>query len=105
MRRDARSLKDLCAHYDLSLNPASIHNALVNAGVMRTVSYLSTTGSGEEKTFKEIVPDYLHLGINRRSMHEFKTEPRFYIDSFPQLLAIVVRQIHQELKEIIEFNT
>ncbi|WFP48532.1 hypothetical protein PL263_10445 [Methylomonas sp. EFPC3] len=98
-------MKDLCAHYDLSLNPSSIGKALVNTGVMREISYLSTTGSGEEKQFKEIVPDYLEFGVNRKTMHEFKTEPRFYIDKFPQLLEIAVKQIQLELDQVKGLNT
>lgn len=96
MKRETRSLKDLCALYDLSLNPACIYVALVKSGVMRDVYYLSTTGSGDNKCFREISPDFMHFGINRKTMHEFRTEPRFYVDQFPALVELAVNQIKSE---------
>lgn len=91
--------------HDLSLNPASIYIALIKAGVIREVGYLSTTGSGEEKYFREISPDYMDFGINRKTMHEFRTEPRFYVDRFFIVLGFAVKQIQDELDQVTRLNT
>jgi hypothetical protein len=90
------SLTQLVKQFDLSLNPNAISEALVRAGVMREVSYLSTTGSGQEKFFREIAPGFLEFGINRWTAHEFKTEPRFHSNRFPDLVRIVIGQLAKE---------
>lgn len=87
--------------FDLSLRPDTIGAALVRVGVLREVSYLSTTGSGKEKSFREISPDFLEFGVNRLTMHEFKTEPRFYLNRFPDLVGIVTDQLVKEAQGMI----
>ena len=99
---DLWSLTQLIKEFDLSLSPATMGRALVRAEVMRDVSYLSTTGSGKEKIFREIMPDYMEFGINRTTMHEFKTEPRFYSQTFPSLVFLVIKQLTNELQVMNE---
>jgi hypothetical protein len=99
---DLWSLTKLVKHFDLSLSPATIAKALIKAEIMWEMTYLSTTGSGKEKVFKEIMSDYLEYGINRTTMHEFKTEPRFYIDRFPDLVVLVIKQLSKESGEMYQ---
>lgn len=94
--REYASLTSLVKHFDLSLHPITISNALLKAGILREVSYLSTTGSGKEKSFKEIVPEGLIFGVNRWTAHDFKTEPRFFVDSFHDLVTLVIDQLIKE---------
>ncbi|MDP3876277.1 MAG: hypothetical protein Q8Q50_04785 [Methylobacter sp.] len=91
------SLTSLVKLFDVSLSANTIGSALLKAGVLREVSYLSTTGSGEEKHFREIPPAFLEFGVNRRTVHEFKTEPRFYAERFPELMIIVMKQLESEI--------
>jgi len=98
----AESLTALVKAFDLSLSPATIGKALVKAEIMRDMTYLSTTGSGKEKFFREIMPAYMEYGINRTKMHEFKTEPRFYIDRFPDLVVKVLEQLTKEAGAMYE---
>jgi len=70
------------------LHPVAVSDILVNIGIMRDVVYESTTGSGKEKHFREITHEYLEFGENIKTRHKFKTEARFYVDRFPELIAM-----------------
>lgn len=95
-----KSLKALVADFDVSLEPTTIFNALVRAGYVEDFEYPSTTGSGQMKSFKKILPHAERFGENRAAMHPFKTEARFYAEHFPELLAIVVDQLQKEVANL-----
>jgi hypothetical protein len=98
----AYSLTKLIKHNDLSLSPSTLYKALTKAGVLRDETYLSTTGSGAEKSYRVINDDYLDFGQNVWTAHEFKTEPRFYAELFPDLVVIALQQIAQEIEGLTE---
>jgi len=69
------------------IDSSSFFNGLAMVGIMRRKTYLSTTGSGEEKYYWVISDNWLHCGENKRTMHEFKTDPVFVPETIPQLLV------------------
>lgn len=79
-----------------SLNAAAMFNALLRTGHGQIVEYESTTGSGEVKSFFALTESGLAYGTNRSTLHEFKTEARFYPDKFRELLIIVAQAILAE---------
>jgi hypothetical protein len=93
----AKTLKSLIADHGVSFDAATIMNALVKTGHAEVFQYPSTTGSGVMKSFKRLTDQAEHLGVNKASMgHPFKTEPKFYAETFADLLNVVVCQLHEE---------
>ncbi|NQY27506.1 MAG: hypothetical protein HRT92_10060 [Piscirickettsiaceae bacterium] len=93
----AHSLTKLIKKNKLSISPSSVFNLLTAAGVIEIREYASTTGSGVMKSYKHITDSYLDYGKNMGSVHEFKTEARFYEDSFQALIMIVFEQLSNEI--------
>lgn len=72
-------------------------NALVKTGHAEVFQYASTTGSGAMKSFKRLTDQAEQFGVNKASMgHPFKTEPKFYAETFADLLNVVVCQLQGE---------
>ncbi len=69
------------------LDAASFFNGLAIGGIMQKKTYLSTTGSGEEKYYWVITDDWLQFGANKPTMHDFRTEPQFLPEAIPALLT------------------
>lgn len=92
------SLTGLVKTTGISLNAASINQALIKAGLAEEVEYASTSGSGEIKKYVRLTGT--EYGINRATMHEFRTEMRFYPNRFPDLLRAVARQITTEAESL-----
>lgn len=90
----------LLERYETSLNAACVLKCLTESGVLRDIHYESTTGNGAPKSFKEIPPEHNKFGVNLPTLHEFKTEPRFYAENFVELLHIVVEQLKKEVDSL-----
>jgi hypothetical protein len=85
--------KTLLAEIGSSLDATSFFNGLELAGVVARVEYMSTTGSGEVKQFVKIEDGHLNVGQNKKTMHEFKTEARFFRDGFESLAVVSCRAL------------
>lgn len=97
----AKTLKSLIAEHNVSFDAATIMNALVKTGHAEVFQYPSTTGSGVMKSFKRLTDQAAHLGVNKASMgHPFKTEPKFYAESFTELLELVITQLQDETSSL-----
>ncbi|MCR5941126.1 hypothetical protein FG152_09855 [Ochrobactrum sp. XJ1] len=96
----AESLTNLVKDAGISLNAASLLAALVRTELAETVEYPSTTGSGEVKSFVRLTETGLSYGLNKPTMHEFKTDPRFFAETFPELLHVVHLQIGREINSL-----
>jgi hypothetical protein len=91
------TITKLLERYETSLNAACVLKCLTESGVLRDIHYDSTSGSGATKCFKEIAPEHIKFGVNLPTLHEFKTEPKFYAEHFVELLNIVVEQLRKEV--------
>jgi hypothetical protein len=93
---ETESLTALLKSVDTSLNAATILSALKRTGHLAEIEYPSTTGSGVLKTYSALSASGLTFGINKPTMHPFKTEARFFQSQFHTLLKIVALQIQKE---------
>lgn len=97
----AKSLKALISLYGVSFDASTIMNALIKAGYAENFEYLSSTGSGELKSFKKLTEEGEIFGVNKEGFGpSIKTEARFFESKFPELLAVVVQQLDKEVKAI-----
>ena len=85
--------KTLLAEIGSGLDATSFFNGLELSGIVARVEYLSTTGSGEVKQFVKIDDGHLNIGQNKKTMHEFKTEARFFRDGFEPLVVVSCRAL------------
>lgn len=85
--------KTLLAEIGSRLDATSFLNGLELAGYVSRVEYLSTTGSGEVKHFVRINDNHLGIGQNKKTMHEFKTEARFFRGGFESLVVVSCRAL------------
>ncbi len=92
------SLTELIKQTGVSLNANTILTAIKKTDLVEEVEYLSSTGSGEIKTFLRLTESGLKFGMNRILRGDVKTEPRFYFETFPQLLRVIVDQIDSEVR-------
>ncbi|NVZ62023.1 hypothetical protein HX867_08010 [Pseudomonas gingeri] len=97
---EAKPLKALLADRNVSFDATTILNALVKSGHAENSEYASTTGSGQLKSFKRLTESGMQFGTNKSTMHPLKTEPRFYEETFPELLKVVVTQLHHEVTSL-----
>ena len=100
MRQKAKSAKAALIEISSQLGASSFFNGLALAGVMIKQSYLSTTGSGEEKYYWIIGDNYLVYGNNKKTLHEFKTEPVFYMEKFNGLLVMACEALLNQALDI-----
>lgn len=96
----ALPLKTLIADHGVSFDASTIMTALVKAGLVENFEYASTTGSGAQKSFRRLTSSGEQFGLNKPSMHPFKTEARFYAGKFPEMLSVVVEQLRKEVDEL-----
>jgi len=97
------TLKKLVQFYDVSLNPATINLAMKRMGLTKDIEYISTTGSGEIKTFVAFTDKGEKYGFNRSGgFHPFKTECRFYAETFPELIVEIGQHITKEGQERLQ---
>lgn len=94
----AKSLKALIADHGVSFDASTIMNALLKAGYAENFEYASTTGNGVMKSFRKLTDQGEAFGVNKSSMgHPFKTEAKFFGETFPQMLDLVVEQLRKEV--------
>lgn len=99
--KPANSAKKLLKDCGSSLDATSFLNGLILAGIIERIEYPSTTGSGEIKHYLKIKDEALEYGINASSgFHEFKTEPRFYLEKFYELIVIACKSLLEEAIKI-----
>lgn len=88
-----QSAKDLLEEHSSPLNSASLFDALLLAGLLEEKTYLSSTGSGEVKSYMSLTDDGQRYGVNRISRYSEKTELRFYPSTFKELLVVASKAI------------
>lgn len=94
----AKSLKALIADHGVSFDANTIMATLIKTGLAENFEYPSTTGSGALKSFKKLTLAGEQFGVNKPAMHPFKTEARFFTETFPQLLSLVVDHLRNEVE-------
>lgn len=101
MAGPVKPLKELTSRYGVSLDPITIMNALLKAGYAENIEYLSSTGSGELKSFRRLTEAGEKFGVNKGGYGStIKTDARFFETTFPELLKVVVKQLDDEVNKV-----
>lgn len=87
------SAKDLLETHRSPLNPTSLFNGMILAGLLEEKEYLSSTGSGEIKSYLSLTNQGMRFGVNRASEYSQKTDIRFYTCTFKELLVLSSKAI------------
>ncbi|EBU7766774.1 hypothetical protein [Salmonella enterica] len=87
------SAKDLLNKHSSPLNAASLLNAMLLAGLLEEKEYISSTGSGEIKSYRSLTEAGLKYGMNKKSGYSEATELRFFPSTFSELLVVVSKEI------------
>ena len=98
--KKAVSAKDLLEENSSPLNSASLFDALLIAGLLEEKKYVSSTGSGEIKSYLSLTEEGQQYGVNRISRYSEKTELRFYPSKFKDLLLIASKAILQHAESL-----
>lgn len=85
--------KDLLQAHSSPLNSASLFDGMLIAGLLEVKSYVSSSGSGEIKSYESLTEQGLKYGVNRASRFSEKTDARFYASTFKDLLVVVSKAI------------
>lgn len=92
-KEKAASAKDLLDKCSSPLDPHSLRNAMLLAGLLEVKEYISSTGSGEIKSYHSLTEIGLKYGLNNNSGYSEKTEPRFFPSTFKELLILSSKAI------------
>lgn len=66
-------------------------------GLLESIDYLSSTGSGKIKKFNRLTVSGLYYGINEGGdHHDEKTTCRFYQETFKELVTEIAQHIIKE---------
>jgi hypothetical protein len=100
-KRKLTPAKTLLHAYQLPLDANAFFNGLELCGMIQRTPYESTTGSGEIKHYLQLVGDGLQVGENKPSgWHEFKTEPKFFEDTFAGAYLAACTALYEHAKLI-----
>ncbi len=101
MKTPTSNAKNELQKHNLPLDAHSFYNGLILAGLIEEASYLSSTGSGEVKSFLKLTERGEVYGLNKKSgFHPQKTEPRFYTNTFLEVYLISVSAIAEHAAKI-----
>lgn len=97
---ETASAKALLALHRLPLDSASLNSGLVLAGILHHQNYLSSTGSGEVKSFLAFTETGLAYGENEANgFHEVKTDARFFSARFPEAYQLAINALHAHAQQ------
>ena len=96
MRKTNFSATELLEASDSFIDATMFFKLLEKAGYLKKVEYLSSTGTGEIKTYKSLTEMGLKYGINRGTKHPPKTECRFFKETFDDILSEVSKMVKHE---------
>jgi|GEM_PF-6796398 len=92
--------KKLLELHGCLMNVGTLNNALLSCGVLESVEYLSSTGSGEVKNYLKIKDNFSHFGINTSNPFSKATEPRYFHDRFSELYKIAAEAVYQQALQL-----
>jgi hypothetical protein len=77
----------LLKRHDVGLSAAKANRILLAKGILEERSRPSETEPGKLRTYKALTEAGLHYGINKAQQLVNETTPRYYADTFPELVA------------------
>jgi len=92
-----KSAKQLLTTMKLPLSAQSFFEGLRLAGMVETLEYESSTGSGEVKEFNRLLDSASAYGKNKASgFHPIKTEMQFFEAKFLEAYLISCRALYED---------
>lgn len=82
--------------------PETLFRSLERVGLIEKRTYLSSTGSGEVKSFWAFTQSGLKYGVNKPTFSPTKTDLRFFRSTFHELLAIAAQAITDHAEEVAQ---
>lgn len=81
------SATDLLKRHNVNINAAEFNKKLSAAGYIERLERTSTSGKNGKKSFWKVTEKGMEFGENEVSSHNPKeTQPRWFVDKFPELL-------------------
>ena len=77
----------LLKRHEVGLSAAKANKILLAKGILEEKTRPSETEPGKVRTYKALTDDGLRYGINRPQQMIDETTPRYYEDSFQELVA------------------
>ncbi len=97
------SAKALLTMHNLAMDAATLNNSLVLAKVLTHKTYLSTSGSGEKKSYLIFTDAGSEFGKNAASgFHEFKTDTKFFDERFGDAYLLAVDALLKQAHNIFD---
>lgn len=93
------SMTALLKKNNIPLSASSAFQLMDYSGLSKISYYESSTGSGQQKWFRELTEEGKAFGKNQWGHHEFKTEMSFDADAFPGLIEILSTALAKSVKE------
>ena len=86
-RGRTEALTNLLKRHGVGLTAAKANRLLLAKGVLEEKTRPSATEPGKLRTYKALTDTGLNYGINKAQQMVDETTPRYYEDSFPELVA------------------
>ena len=85
--RGTEPITNLLKRYDVGLSAAKANRILLAKGILEEKTRPSETEPGKLRTYKALTETGLRYGINKEQQLVNETTPRYFEDSFPELVA------------------
>lgn len=80
-------ITNLLKRHGVGLSAAKANRILLAKGILEEKTRPSETEPGKVRTYKALTEAGLHYGINRPQQMIDETSPRYYDDTFPELVS------------------
>ena len=80
-------ITNLLKRFNVGLSAAKANKILLARGILEEKTRPSETEPGKLRTYKALTDEGLRYGINRPQQMIDETTPRYYADTFPELVS------------------
>lgn len=84
--RSTEPITVLLKRHDVGLSAAKANRILIARGILEERTRPSETEPGKLRTYKALTDEGLRYGINKAQQMVDETTPRYYEDTFPELV-------------------
>jgi hypothetical protein len=85
-------ITNLLKRYEVGLSAAKANRILLAKGILEEKTRPSETKPGELRSYKALTDKGLRYGINKEQQLVNETTPRYFVESFPELVAKFLKE-------------